>query len=719
MSVTSDDEAGLVVTRSGSYARCYKCGDGAVDAVCSRCDRLLCATHAFSAGPLGPRAVLELFRDRAEAATDAEPATAEGAIDEGTPSTESAPASTSPEPERESEAAGGPAARDTVAKAPAGKTTPRKRDDPPPDRLGIRPRGSVHRRFCASCAPRTRPFDAELLAATTTAATGAAVLPVQSIVGWVLLGVGGLRVAARLVVGLRHRMQPAGRRRSTLALNPNLRKIKTKETISATVRLLPDSRWETTVDAAGSVAVEGNWSRIHRAAVDRRSHSRRPVPETVAAGHLVLHGPGRVTFRPPADARVNTGAALVLAPRIADQPLLSSDDGGGETRWHPTFHYDITPPEYGWRVPVWVSPTIAADLDRHVLELHVQWNTRGPEMGDLGVPIRAIEVLELSVPAHWGTVEHMTALGGDLYRGQPEPGTDGEPARRTLTWKKIPFKNGSSRDAVRLTVRFSERIDLDHELTGRIEARFEGAVSGLTRTAVYRTDGNWVPRLSGTRRPVTVADVRFTLSLTGLRYQEQRAIPDRGRAEDVGLRETETFLGVVPDHRTVSLLTNNLADEGYSIIRVQENPAQYSPRPGAMNRLWDLAGRYYEGVYPVEFHLQLSGEEVHKGQEISGNTVVALTVHGSYAGSEMERRVVEEWTRLWKRIGLSLAGAGDGPRLAEQPLDAASSELSRLRHVALSELDRLEAARSAGRIDLDLAAEMTSRINREFGLSGR
>jgi hypothetical protein len=68
---------------------------------------------------------------------------------------------------------------------------------------------------------------------------------------------------------------------------------------------------------------------------------------------------------------------------------------------------------------------------------------------------------------------------------------------------------------------------------------------------------------------------------------------------------------------------------------------------------------------------------------------------------------------------LSLAGAGDGPRLAEQPLDAASSELSRLRHVALSELDRLEAARSAGRIDVDLAAEMTSRINREFGLSGR
>jgi hypothetical protein len=83
----------------------------------------------------------------------------------------------------------------------------------------------------------------------------------------------------------------------------------------------------------------------------------------------------------------------------------------------------------------------------------------------------------------------------------------------------------------------------------------------------------------------------------------------------------------------------------------------------------------------------------------------------------MEGRVVEEWNRLWKRIRLSLTGAGDGPRSAEQPLDAASSELARLRNVALTEVVRLQAAAAAGRIDPDLASETADRITREFGLS--
>ena len=708
----SSDEGPVVVKRTGSSARCYRCGDGAVEAVCNMCHRLLCESHALAAGPLGPRAVLELFRNRAEDADDTEPAAAERAKDGNAPPVEPDRTSTSREPDR-----GGQTPDDSASQR-TGQTDRQGDDENPGYRLGTRPQGSAHRRFCARCAPRTRPFDAELVAATTTASIGAAVFPVQSAAGTLLLGVGVVRFAARLVVGLRHRIRQGREHRTDLALNPNLRKVKTKERIQATVKLLPDSRWEATVEATGSVAVEGNWSRVHRAVVDRHRRANGRVPDSVAAGHVVLHGPGRVKFRPCADARVNDNrAALILEPRIADQPLLSSEDGSGETQWHPTFRYEITPPKDGWRIPVWISPTVAAGLDRHVLELHVQWNTRGPEIGDVGVPLRAIELLELWVPADWGTVEHMTKLGGDTYIGQPEPGGTGEPARRKLTWKKIPFKQGSGRDAVPLTVRFSERVDLDHELTGRIEARFAGAVSGLTRTAVHRTDGNRVPRLDGVRKPVTVADVSFTLSLAGLRYQEQRVIPDRSRAEDARRRETKNFAGTVPDHRTVSLLTNNLADEGYSIIRIQENPALYSPRPGAVNRLWDLAGRHYDGVYPVEFHLQLSGEEIHKGQEISGDTVVALTVHGSYANTEMERRVVEEWTRLWKRIELSMPDTGQGSRLAEQPLDAASSELARLRNVALTEVLRLQASASGGRIDPDLAAEMADRITREFGLS--
>lgn len=693
-----DNPPPVVLERIRPSARCRVCGDGVVSAVCSHCARLLCDAHTFAAGPIGPRALLALFR-MAPADDAGKPSTS--AIAPAKPDEEAAVSG--PEGEAEKPDIPAPIAPDSGGRAG--------------ERLGERPKGSVHRRYCGRCAPRARPLDAELLAATTTAGLGAATIGVQPVVGVLLLGVGVVRIGVRVVVGMRRRAQQARDHSADLVLNPNLRKIKTRERIEGTVELHPDRRYEATVgEVSGTVTVEGNWSRVHRAEVDRYRRRTGSVPTSVAAGHLVLHGPGRVAFRPTADGGANGGPALVLEPRVAEQPLLSSADGLGETQWHPEYRYDITPPEEGWRLPVWISPNVAADLDRHVLELHVQWCTRGPEKHEAGVPLTSIDVLELVVPAHWGAIEYMAKLGGDGYIGQPEPGEDGEPARRTLTWRKILVKPGSDRSALKLTVRFSERIDFDHELTGRIEARFKGAVSGLTRTAVYRTDGGPVDRLDGTLKPLTIVDVGFTLSLTGLRYQEQRAIPDRSRAEDGERRETVHFPGVVANHLTVALLTNNLADEGYSIIRIQENPAQPSLRPGAVNRLWDLSGRYYEGVYPIEFHLQLGGEETHKGQEVSGNTTVTLTVHGSYANTEMEQRVVEEWTRLWKRIRFSLAGAGDGPQLVEQPLDAAGSELARLRNVALTELARLRAAADAGRIDPDLAAEMAARITREFGL---
>ena len=64
----SDDPPQVVVERVQPCARCHACGDGVVEAVCSHCARLLCSRHLVAAGPLGPRAVLELFRTDPKAA---------------------------------------------------------------------------------------------------------------------------------------------------------------------------------------------------------------------------------------------------------------------------------------------------------------------------------------------------------------------------------------------------------------------------------------------------------------------------------------------------------------------------------------------------------------------------------------------------------------------------------------------------------------------------
>ena len=64
--------------------------------------------------------------------------------------------------------------------------------------------------------------------------------------------------------------------------------------------------------------------------------------------------------------------------------------------------------------------------------------------------------------------------------------------------------------------------------------------------------------------------------------------------------------------------------------RVIENPPQTGKRADVVNRYWDIAGRRYNRVYPCEFHLILTGEEVHDGQLVlTGTTTTALSTRRS------------------------------------------------------------------------------------------
>jgi hypothetical protein len=68
-----DEPATGAVEQVRPSARCHACSDGVVVATCSRCARLLCPVHDLAAGPVGPRAVLRLFRADPEDDTVATP----------------------------------------------------------------------------------------------------------------------------------------------------------------------------------------------------------------------------------------------------------------------------------------------------------------------------------------------------------------------------------------------------------------------------------------------------------------------------------------------------------------------------------------------------------------------------------------------------------------------------------------------------------------------
>jgi hypothetical protein len=93
---------------------------------------------------------------------------------------------------------------------------------------------------------------------------------------------------------------------------------------------------------------------------------------------------------------------------------------------------------------------------------------------------------------------------------------------------------------------------------------------------------------------------------------------------------------------------------------VIENPPRSGRRADLVQRYWDIAGRRYEGVYPIDFHIILTGEEVYSGEirPERGTTKVRIVVKGAFTDDEMDTRIGDEWKRL-RELALETLGHPD------------------------------------------------------------
>src|SRR6201999_2687355 len=90
---------------------------------------------------------------------------------------------------------------------------------------------------------------------------------------------------------------------------------------------------------------------------------------------------------------------------------------------------------------------------------------------------------------------------------------------------------------------------------------------------------------------------------------------------------------------TVIALPNAMSRENYYVKRVIENPPRSGGRANRVQRYWDIAGRSYQGIYPVNFHVILIGEEDHRGdiRPEAGSTKVRIVVSGAYTDGDDDR----------------------------------------------------------------------------------
>ncbi len=230
-------------------------------------------------------------------------------------------------------------------------------------------------------------------------------------------------------------------------------------------------------------------------------------------------------------------------------------------------------------------------------------------------------------------VEHGTLVSGDSVHA--------------IKWSNLLITETECRKRQRIfSISFEDTVEESDFILGKLEVIFKGALSGIEGIDLFNPLGN--------RREVKTVDIStkliidFELSLANLRYQDFRVVPDLNVKEDKDKLEPLTFPGWIPDYNTVITLTNEISENDYYIKRIIENPPRTGEQANRVNRYWDIAGRKYDGVYPIDFHLVLSGETVKREEFRTplGITKVSLTVRGTYANEEMKNKIEQSWERL-------------------------------------------------------------------------
>lgn len=187
-----------------------------------------------------------------------------------------------------------------------------------------------------------------------------------------------------------------------------------------------------------------------------------------------------------------------------------------------------------------------------------------------------------------------------------------------------------------LTIRFEDKIQPSDRISGRLRASFGSTLSGIEGIRMHHSAGGW------RRSPTPVVELQITidfeLSLSSVRYQDVRVVPDRDQLK------VNAYPGVIPDFETVMELTNKLSAQDCYVKRVVENPPRGSWRTNLVNRYWDIAGRRYHGIFPIDFRITLTGEEeyVDDLRPKAGSANAQLAIHGSYVNETMTGEVTVE-----------------------------------------------------------------------------
>lgn len=327
--------------------------------------------------------------------------------------------------------------------------------------------------------------------------------------------------------------------------------------------------------------------------------------------------------------QVNT---IEFKGNTTDQPFLSSNGTGRDNHWNirHTYSFSLNDSQTTG-LPIQIVPTLVREGDEWAIELIVQVNPKADKSSLLTTQPR-VEELTLYAPKTLDKVER--TLPPAIVGSEQQENEHGETINmHAIVWKDVEVNEGERNAYYRgFYIRFKNKLTPSTKLNGRLRIRFDGTLSGLDDIAFFYPLGNKRDK-KDTALPqrFTFVDIRFDLHLGSLRFQEIASVEAQFERQ-----------GVIPDYRVLTALTNAISEQNIYIKRIVENPPRTNKVDAhIINRYWDVAGRFYDGVYPIDFHLVLTGEE-RLGSETgsySGKTRFDITGQGTVTNEEMSDKV--------------------------------------------------------------------------------
>jgi hypothetical protein len=390
----------------------------------------------------------------------------------------------------------------------------------------------------------------------------------------------------------------------------------------------------------------------------RKRHQLPPgYPVRFAAGVAMLRGKAGLVFDAGQGAVLPDGLGLVFHGDVDGHDLFGTKRGRPQGECELSARYRLQSARAPQDIPLWIVPSLGATSGKRVLMIDLHWNM--PEVDGTRPELNQFELIDFQVPHQWGNLLDSSPPGA--ASSAPAPGQP-----RIVRWRQHrpaagdqPDRSGSGSAARSMTLKLEfENPILDQpRLSGSLRATFDRTLSGVTGIDFYLPGGGPVRHLDV--KPRTEISVRFDISLSTLRYQERRAVPDDSNptGEDSFRLEHDVFKGVMPDYRTVIELTNAISADGYYVKTVVEDHPNHDSSERTFKRGWDITGRWYEGVFPINFFISLHGTEPEDSRAGAalGLTVAQVSVDGTFPNAEMKKKIEDKWDGLHARVSGLLA----------------------------------------------------------------